>query len=72
MSTNNRATYDVRIGEYQRSILASALLTFISEVGFQGRSPKEDLEEAQQLLACLGNEDGLLEQEGINDITPDF
>lgn len=69
MSTNNRTTYDVRIDDYQRSILASALLTFICEGGYQGKSSQADLEEAGVLLDCLGNQNSTLEPESINDLT---
>lgn len=71
MSTDNRATYDIRIDDYQRSVLASALLTFICEGGFQGNSPQADLEEARVLLECLGNQNGALEHEVINDLRPE-
>lgn len=70
MSTNNPPEYDIRIDDRQRRLLASALLTFITEGGFQGQAPKEDMEEAQELLACLDSKDCPLATDGINDLTP--
>ena len=69
MSTGNRITYDVRIDDYQRSILASALLTFICEGGFQGRSSHAELEEAQILLHSIERQN--LTEGFVNDLLPD-
>lgn len=70
MSANNATTYDIRINDRQRALLASALLTYIVEGGFQNTATESDIAEAEELQAIFGNQDGLLEQEGINDITP--
>lgn len=70
MSTNDAATYDIRINDRQRALLASALLTYIVEGGFQNTATEADIKEAEELQAIFGNQDSLLQQEGINDITP--
>ena len=71
MSTDNSLIYDIRIDDYQRSVISSALLTYICEGGFQGRSSKGELEEAQALLNCISNQNGELEQGVINDLQPE-
>jgi hypothetical protein len=72
MSANDRKTYDLRIDDYQRRIIGSALLTYITEGGFQGQATKEDLEEATVLQSILGDQSHPLATEGVNDLTPDF
>ena len=70
MSTDNNMKYDFRINVYQKSLLSVALLTFITEGGFQGKASKEDLQEASELLTYLSDQDGHLEQGVINDLSP--
>lgn len=72
MSTDSTPEYDIRINDRQRALLASALLTFICEGGFQGQAAKADLEEAEELMACLNSPDAPLATEGLNDLTPIF
>lgn len=73
MSTDDKIKYDIRLDDYQRSILASALLTYICEGGFQNQATEADIFEAQLLLRSFGRDhsDQGLETGVINDLTPE-
>lgn len=71
MSTNSPPFFDIRIDAQQRAIIGSALLTFITESGFQGQASPADLEEARVLLHCIGTESENLVTGFINDLRPE-
>lgn len=71
MSTDNTSSFDIRIDSYQRSIIASALLTYIVEGGFQNKATEADIAEAHVLLESLKPEGSDLEQGVINDLRPE-
>lgn len=65
-------TYTIKISDKQRSILIYALLTYVTEGGFQGEAAKEDLADGQKMLSALDNQNNNLSTESINDLAADF
>lgn len=65
MQANNTATYVIRINERQRSQIATALLAYICEGGFQGRATPEEIKAAEELMSDFSVQNGKLKQGSI-------